>query len=985
MMQFLLALVLFLQFPAQTGNPASAPPANAQGQPAPQLLHLKLTIAKLMDRYVDPGRIDPSRMLLSGLDAIAREVPEVVVRPDSKGNLVLEVGANRLTLAGTIPSGWDLIASFTQVFGFLAKNLPADAQLDKIEYAAIAGILETLDPHTTFMTPENFRELRSQASGSFGGLGIVVSICDQKLSVVKVMEGTPAARAGLMPGDRILRIGAQTTENLTLNEAVSRLRGEPGTPVSILVSRPAWKQPKTITIVRETISYESVKHRVFEFSGTKLGYIKLSAFQMPTAAMVRQALVDMNKENVAGLVLDLRGNGGGLLHVAVEICDFFLDSGIVVAQVSKNSRDRREERARAQNTLFRKPVVVLVDDNSASASEIVAGTLKYSGRAVLVGRRTFGKGSVQDIIDFPGDTALKVTIAQYLTYGDVSIQGVGIVPDVELHHVRLDPKRRTRPVLYYTAGRETSSEAQLKSSLNAARTTPKGKSMYMVFALQPEPKTPPFVCNFCGMDPDEAEPAEDEEYPQDAAVDLAAGILVHQKGLFVARPALLPQLASVIENFQAAADKEIARKMQALFKIDWTRNDTDKPIALEARLTVVDNGRTTGWAKVDAEVKNTGKTPVHRLRGEIHSTNSRFDFQEVLFGILKPGETVKRTVEVKVPAGLSARTDRLELILFSHLQELGVKTSTLISTGKTATARLQVAAAFADKDGDGILAPGETGTFRIRVKNVGDGPTYDANVVLKNLTDENEVQLAASRADLRNLAPGETREIAFHVKANTNTGSQPWKFRLEIRDCNVNTSVDIPWNVRRKDKALPAIAQLSGTFVLARETDVFDTPWPDTQKPQGKLPAGSALKALREINGFVQVALNPKQTAWVQKDAGALQKMPPRDARMAEHFVYTPPVLQLPPAPESVVTGKTFTVQGTVEDPDGVKDVIVSVTNVKANVFLKKVAYVPQSPNTAKAPFSVEVPLQPGVNILSITTRDRFDAQESRNLIVVAQ
>lgn len=984
MMHLLFVLALFFQFPAQTGVQAPSQASAASGQAVPALLHLKLTIAKVMDRYVDPDRIDPSLMLRSGLDAIAREVPEVVVRADNKGNLILEAGSGRLNLAGSIASGWDLIASFTQVFGFLAKSLPADTPLDKIEHAAIAGILETLDPHTVFMTPENFRELRAQSSGSFGGLGIVVSICDQKLSVIKVMEGTPAARAGLLPGDRILRIGAQTTENLTLNEAVSRLRGEPGTPVSILVARKAWKQAKNITIVRESISYESVKHRIFETAGVKLGYIKLSAFQMPTALMVRQALQEMNKENVAGLVLDLRGNGGGLLHIAVEICDFFLDSGVVVSQVSKNSRERREERARAQNTLFRKPVVVLVDDNSASASEIVAGTLKYSGRAVLVGRRTFGKGSVQDIIDFPGDTALKITIAQYLTYGDISIQGVGIVPDIELHHVRVDPAHRTRPVLYYTAGRETSSEAQLKSSLNAARTTPKGKSMYTVFALQPEPKTPPFVCNYCGMDPDEAEPSEDEEYPKDAAVDLAGSILAQQKGVFSPRPALLPKLATAIDAFQNTADLEIAKKLQAL-KIDWTRSDDTTPAALEASLTVTDNGRTSGWAKIEITIKNKGNSPVHRLRGELSSTNPRFDFQEVLFGLVKPGETVKRTMEVKIPAGLSTRTDSLELRLFSHMRDLNTTASTLITTGKMAMARLQVAAAFADTDGDGVLAPGENGTFRVRVKNIGDGPTFDANVVLKNLTEENEVQLNASRSDLRALAPGEAREISFQVKANTQTGTQPWKFRLEIRDCNTSTSVDIPWNVRRKDAGTPAASAISGVFVLARETDAFDTPWADTQKLQGRLPAGAALSATREINGFVQVATAPKRYVWVRKDAGAVQKVPAKNTGMAEAFIYTPPSLQLPPVPESVITEKNFSIQGTVEDPDGVKDVIVSVTNVKANVFLKKTAYIPQSGSGAKMAFSVNVPLQPGVNIITITARDRLDARENRNLVVVAR
>ncbi|PKN41438.1 MAG: hypothetical protein CVU59_13825, partial [Deltaproteobacteria bacterium HGW-Deltaproteobacteria-17] len=316
---FSIVFAFLTQSPSQL-NPA---PKGA----TPLLLHLKLTVSKVMDRYVEPARIDPSRMLLSGLESIAREVPEVMIRENVKGTLIVEVGAAKLSLASKIPSAWDLIAGFSQVFAFLSQHLPPDVSLEKVEHSAIAGILETLDPHTIFMTPDVFREMRTQTRGSFGGLGIVVSICDQKLSVIKVMDNTPASRAGLMPGDRIIKIGTQPTENLSLSEAVSRLRGEPGDPVSIVVTRTGWKQPKTLPITREAISFESVTHRILEHKGAKYGYLKLKAFQMPTALMVKQALTEMNKESVQGLILDMRGNGGGLLHIAVEIGRYFLDSG----------------------------------------------------------------------------------------------------------------------------------------------------------------------------------------------------------------------------------------------------------------------------------------------------------------------------------------------------------------------------------------------------------------------------------------------------------------------------------------------------------------------------------------------------------------------------------------------------------------------------------------------------------------------------------
>ena len=962
--------------------PTTAPQPKAT---TPLLLHLKLTVSKVMDRYVDPARIDPSRMLLSGLESIAREVPEVMVREDgAKGTLIVEVGAAKLSLAAKIPSAWDLIAGFSQVFAFLSQHLPADVSMEKVEHAAIAGILETLDPHTVFMTPEVFRDMRTQTRGSFGGLGIVVSICDQKLSVIKVMDNTPASRAGLVPGDRILRIGNQPTENLSLSESVSRLRGEPGEPVAILLSRAAWKQPKAISITREAISFESVSHRILEHQGAKYGYLKLKAFQMPTALMVKQALTEMNKESVQGLILDMRGNGGGLLHIAVEIGRYFLDSGIIVAQVSNNTRDRREERADAQSTIFKKPVVVLVDDNSASASEIVAGTLKYSGRAVLIGRRTFGKGSVQDLIDFPGDSALKLTIAQYLTYGDVSIQGVGIVPDIELHHVRLDPKQRTRPVTYYTAGREASSEAQLKSSLDAARVTPKGKSMYTVYALQPEPKTPPFVCNYCGMDPDESATPDTEDFVQDAAVDLARDILVSLKGTHVARPTVLPRIKTVVDAFQTAADLELGKKLQALFKVDWKLAASEAP-QLGAKLTVPGPSGAGKWAKVEVEVKNNGKTPLYRLRGELGSSNPRFDYQEVLFGLLKPGETAKRTIEVKIPAGLSARTDTLKMRFFSHTQELNVTAAGTIALAGSPQPRLHLAMNFSDSRGnDGLLSAQETGTFRVRVTNVGDGPTGDANLVLKNLTGD-EVQLVTTRAELRNLAPGQKRDVTFQVKALAESGEQPWRFQLELKDCNFGTNIEVPWLVMRRQGAGNEPKAVSGWLHLERDAELYDTPWPATQKLQGRLGAGVALKAAFELNGFVGVAPTPGTLLWVKKDAGAVKKLAGKGVTMPEFFQYSPPSITVTNPPAGPVKPAPVAITGELQDPDGLRDLIVVVSNLKANVYAKKVAFSAFGAGTPKAPFSATVPLWPGVNVITITARDSSRAAETRNLIVIAE
>ncbi len=978
---------IFLALFAQGSRPKPA----ADSLPLPTLLQMKLTVSKVMDRYVEPARIQPSRMLLSGLESMAREVPEIMVRQERK-NVVVEVGSEKLVLKATVPSAWDLLAAFNRVFTFLAPLLPEDVNLQKVEHAAISGILETLDPHSSFMPPDQFREMRLQTRGSFGGLGIVVSICDQKLSVIKVMENTPAARVGLKPGDRILRIGNQPTENLTLNESVSRLRGDPGDPVSIMVSRESWKRPRTLSITREAISFESVSHRILEHSGAKYGYIKVKAFQMPTGVMVRQALLEMNKAGVNGLVLDLRGNGGGLLHIAIEIGKFFMDSGIIVAQVSKNTRDRREERADAQSTIFKKPVVVLVDDNSASASEIVAGTLKYSGRGILIGKRTFGKGSVQDLIDFPGDTALKLTIAQYLTYGDVSIQGVGIVPDVELHHVRMDAKNRIRPVTYYTAGREAVSESMLKSTLDAARVTPMGKSLYSVYAMAPEPKTPPFICNYCGMDPDDvqASASDPDEFVEDAAVDLAREILASFKGTFVARPAALPRIKSVVDRFQVRADAEIARKVASQFAINWKLDESVDP-KLEATLKVSGPAHAGRSATVEVEVRNTGKNPVYRLRGQMISSNPRMDYQEVLFGLIKPGETMRRTMEMRIPSGISSRTDTLRLQLYSHMQDLGTAATGQIAITGSPQPRLELAMRFADSGGkqmevDGVLEAGETGVFHVIVTNAGDGPTGDANLVLKNMTGE-EVQLISTRGDLRNLAPGQKREFAFEIKAQQESGEPEWRFVLEARDCNFGTHIEIPWLVRRKDGKLPPSTAVSGWFHLTREAQLHDTPWEKTRKLVGVAPKDSVFRAAREIDGKIQVfSEGSKLPLYVDGTAGQIRKTGKKLFRLQEIRAYTPPAIQLREGTR-LLTGKEqeVTVAGEVSDADGLRDLYLSVTNTKSNVYSKKVAYKAFGPGIARSEFSRTVPVWPGVNIITVTARDLSRATDSRNLVIVVE
>ncbi|MEJ7731198.1 MAG: MXAN_5808 family serine peptidase, partial [Polyangiaceae bacterium] len=424
----------------QTFDPALAGTGSAGSPKAPydltRLEAVNETLKMIRDKYVDPDRVKPKEMLLSALNYVQRDVAQVIVLTDDPNEVTVRVETNEKKFrVDNIQGPWDVSARLREVFTFLQKNLRgSEVDLREVEYAACNGMLHTLDPHSVFLSPEAYKEMNLSTSGAFGGLGIVISIRDQMLTVMNPMPETPAGRAGLKRFDRIVKINNESTLNMPLDDAVRRLRGDPGTKVTVWVTRDGdggWQGNKPFELTREQIKVRSVESRALEGG---VGYVRLKQFQQSSFAELEAALDELRQKGpIKGLVLDLRGNPGGLLDQAARIADKFLADGVIVSTVGA-SEGREEKRAKGAGTEPAYPLVVLVSGTSASASEIVAGALKNQNRALIVGAQTFGKGSVQLV--FPDITsekaALKLTIAQYLTPGDVSIQGVGVVPDIEL-------------------------------------------------------------------------------------------------------------------------------------------------------------------------------------------------------------------------------------------------------------------------------------------------------------------------------------------------------------------------------------------------------------------------------------------------------------------------------------------------------------------------------------------------------------------------
>jgi len=322
------------------------------------------------------------------------------------------------------------LQTFANVLAIVQKNYVEPVSTKDLINGAITGMLASLDPHSAYLTPDLYRDLEVETRGSFGGLGIEITVKDDTLTVVSPIEGTPAYKAGLKSGDQIIKIDSDFTKGMTLTDAVKRMRGPKGSKIRLTIHRQGIPDLFTVTVTRDVIKIDSVKAKDLKDG---YAYLRISTFQDGTDTDVDKALDKFDKANhgqIKGLVLDLRDNPGGLLNQAVSVSDDFLDGGLIVYTQGREESQQQKFFAHKKRDFDDYPMVVLVNGGSASASEIVAGALQDQRRAIVVGTLTFGKGSVQTILPLDDDSALRLTTARYYTPNGRSIQAVGITPDV---------------------------------------------------------------------------------------------------------------------------------------------------------------------------------------------------------------------------------------------------------------------------------------------------------------------------------------------------------------------------------------------------------------------------------------------------------------------------------------------------------------------------------------------------------------------------
>lgn len=379
----------------------------------------------------------------------------------------------------TLDSGWRLKAyaqeryadlqNFSKVLNLVQQYYVEEVDTKKLIYGAIKGMLRELDPHTNFMPPEMFKDFETETSGEFGGLGIEISVQNGILTIISPIEDTPAWNAGIKAGDKVIAIDGKSTKGLSLVEASQMMRGKRGQKVVLRIVRDNEDDPRDITVVRGSVKIRSVKYTDLEDG---YAYIRITSFIENTGKDLEKAIdAHLAKhKKMEGLMIDLRRNPGGLLDQAIKVSDMFLKEGVIVSTIGRDKANKEVSSATKKGRFTEFPLLVLVDEYSASASEIVSGALQDNKRAVIAGQRTFGKGSVQSVVRLGDGSGLKLTVARYYTPSGISIQAEGIHPDIEIEQV--DPDAFSKSIVKGKSMREKDMQGHLRGDREKAEKTP---------------------------------------------------------------------------------------------------------------------------------------------------------------------------------------------------------------------------------------------------------------------------------------------------------------------------------------------------------------------------------------------------------------------------------------------------------------------------------------------------------------------------------
>jgi carboxyl-terminal processing protease len=916
-------------------------------------------LLRIKDSYVEPERVDANKMLIAALDEVQMSIAELVITfvdgKESPTAINVQVnGASKSFEVKELESLWEMSFRLQKVFQFIEENITPDPDLDfrEIEYAAINGMLTTLDPHSTLLPPRHYEEMQTQTGGKFGGLGIVISIRDGELTVISPIDGTPAAKKGIKAKDKIVRIGDESTINMNLNEAVSMLRGEPGTDIDIWVSRKPWPEPKKFTVTRAIINIESVDSQPL---ADKVGYIRIKNFQANTHSDLVKHLDELKEKmgGMQGLVLDLRDNPGGLLDQAIKVSDVFIDEGTIVSTVGVGNTQRDKKVATKSSTEPDYPILMLVNAGSASASEIVSGALQNHDRGLVVGDTTFGKGSVQVLYEFNDNSALKLTVAQYLTPGDVSIQGRGISPDL-----RVIPVSIADGEVDMFASHSILRESDLKSHLSGAAAEAAGKSgVGFVRYLREN-----------DGEEDEEQFEDPNEFVEDFEIQFAQQLLAATGGEYK-RTKLLEKLQPNLSEISERELKKIEDKLRT-FDVDWSEgsNPDKAQVDLEVTTSADENSVEAGESiEITARLTNTGSQTLHRIKAITNADHALLDDHEFVFGKVEPGKTQEWTVKVEVPKDSPSRFDLVRFELSGPEQEYGEPASAALRIVGLDRPQFAFAYEIVDANGDGLLQLGEEITLRTIVKNVGRSDSDETMVYLKNKSGE-AVYLESGRATIDAVAKGEEETVEFAFKIKEAPSSEYIELELDVFDNTFRDFVHKKIRVPYVDEDAE-LEEADGVATVSDASAKVYLAASDRADVAADVEQGATLPVLGRLGDWLKVDLK-RRKGWIK--AAAVDHDPAGKATLSgvsrRHHFQSPQV-ELNPA-TMMTSEESVSLKGLVSDDSKVKDYYIFVFNrVDAtNVNTRKLNYMRVDDDHAK--LDSNVALFEGMNRISVVARD---------------
>jgi len=714
-------------------------------------------------KYVDPERSLPDHLIDGAFKSLETRYPEILIERDpDRGEIVVRVDekAARFPLAPD-PKYGDAAKVIEDTIAFASPLLKDEVDEKMLRYMTINGALRELDPHSNVFSKKHYKDFKIRTSGSFGGIGFTFGIQDGDLTIISPIPSTPADRAGLQSGDNILFIDGEPTTNMGTDTAVGKMRGKPGTKVTLTIGRDGWSKPRDFPIIREIINIVSVEKFRLEGDGeAPVLYVSIKNFQENTADELRQAIADGDSEEIAGVIIDLRNNPGGLLQQAIAVSDGFLDEGIIVSTRSRGSDKTARFAERLDTPFTDKPVVILINRGSASASEIVAGALQET-RALVIGQKSFGKGSVQQAYQLMDGGGLLLTVSQYLTPGDISIQSIGIQPDIVVTPVEIG-ENRLRIGKVQGHAREATLENAFSDWGNAHREA-EAEIRYLRAAEEKERsedfKPPPTSEKVNGLK---------EEFE----VRLARKILgaTEEQSAAAPRKTLLAATRSVLESL-SGTEKELISRALSDVGVNWTarvgeEGEPKLSVSFPDDLSLLAGSK----SKLEVSVKNEGQKPVFQVWGDMDSENPLLKNVAFAFGQIGPGEERLWSAEIDVPKSANDRWDTVTMNLkTSAAEDAGSFTGGVLTrSGPLPSFAYDYRLTDENSDspsrsGDGIIEKGERVRLLLTVTNVGDeeSPVVEVNL---HADEKEKFYLDEVRHRLEGLQPGESREVPLSFR-----------------------------------------------------------------------------------------------------------------------------------------------------------------------------------------------------------------------------